>query len=82
MHNNYCYGGKQMNPALLLTIFLLVCLDLNDIIKLISLLWFSYLSILTQDTDPFLGYMMFCLLSTQHTFHILEKQKVNRHLLT
>jgi hypothetical protein len=28
------------------------------------------------------GYMMFCLLSTQHTFHILEKQKVNRHLLT
>ena len=73
MHNNYCYGGKQMNPALLQTIFLLVCPVLNDIIKPISLLWSSHFSILTQGTDSFLGYMMFCLLSTQHTFDILEK---------
>lgn len=81
MHNNYCYGGKQMSPALFQTRFLLVFPALNDIIKLISLLWSSHFSILTQNTDSFLGYM-FCLLSTQHIFDILEKQNVNRHLLT
>jgi hypothetical protein len=86
-HNNYCYAGKQMNPALLQSRFLLVCPALNDIIKLITrklklinLLWSSHFSLLTQDTDSFLGYvMMFCLLSTQHTFDTLENQKVNRH---
>jgi len=75
-----------MNPALLQTRFLLVCPALNDIMKLItrklkfiSLLWYSHFSHLTKDTDSFLGYMMFCQLSTQHSFDILENQKVNRH---
>jgi len=75
-----------MNPAQLQTRFLLVCPALNDIIKLItmklkliSLLWSSHFSRLTQYTDSFLGYMMFRLLSTQHNFDILENQKVNRH---
>ena len=48
-------------------------------LKLISLLWSSHFSRLTQYTDSFLGYMMFRLLSTQHNFDILENQKVNRH---
>jgi len=59
-----------MKPALLQTRFLLVCPALNDIMKLINLLPSSHFSILTENTDSFLGYMMFACsqLSTPLTY--------------